>query len=48
MKVDGAIDKFKARLVIQGLNQRVGIDYFDAYAQVVKISSIRLSIVFSH
>ncbi|GJR98889.1 zinc finger, CCHC-type containing protein [Tanacetum coccineum] len=34
MKVDGTIDKFKARLVIQGFRQKEGIDYFDTYAPV--------------
>ncbi|GJR34330.1 putative ribonuclease H-like domain-containing protein [Tanacetum coccineum] len=29
MKVDGTIDKFKDRLVIQGFRQKEGIDYFD-------------------
>nr|GEX61645.1 zinc finger, CCHC-type [Tanacetum cinerariifolium] len=42
MKVDGTVDKFKARLVIQGFRQKEGIDYFDAYAPVARISIIRL------
>nr|GFA99181.1 zinc finger, CCHC-type [Tanacetum cinerariifolium] len=33
-KEDGTIDKFKARLVIQGFRQKEGIDYFDTYAPV--------------
>nr|GEZ51474.1 zinc finger, CCHC-type [Tanacetum cinerariifolium] len=42
MKVDGKIDKFKARLVIQGFRQKEGIDYFDTYAPVARITTIRL------
>nr|GEZ42737.1 zinc finger, CCHC-type [Tanacetum cinerariifolium] len=42
MKVDGTIDKFKARLVIQGFRQKKGIDYFDTYAPVARITTIRL------
>ncbi|GJZ47302.1 zinc finger, CCHC-type containing protein [Tanacetum coccineum] len=42
MKVDGTIDKFKARLVIQGFRQKEGIDYFDTYAPVARITIIRL------
>ncbi|GJZ27403.1 zinc finger, CCHC-type containing protein [Tanacetum coccineum] len=44
MKVDGTIDKFKARLVIQGFRQKEWIDYFDTYAPVARISTIRLLI----
>nr|GEV19870.1 zinc finger, CCHC-type [Tanacetum cinerariifolium] len=42
MKVDGTIYNFKARLVIQGFRQKKGIDYFDTYAPVVHITTIRL------
>ncbi|GKB92703.1 zinc finger, CCHC-type containing protein [Tanacetum coccineum] len=42
MKVDGTIDKFKARLVIQGFRQKERIDYFDTYAPVARITTIRL------
>ncbi|GJT52821.1 gypsy type transposase [Tanacetum coccineum] len=42
MKVDGTIDKFKARLVIQGFRQKEGIDYFDTYAPIARITTIRL------
>ncbi|GJZ05052.1 zinc finger, CCHC-type containing protein [Tanacetum coccineum] len=44
LKVDGTIKKFKARLIIQGFKQKLGIDYFDTYAPVARISSIRLLI----
>ncbi|GJW02392.1 zinc finger, CCHC-type containing protein [Tanacetum coccineum] len=42
MKVDGTIDKFKARSVIQGFRQKEGIDNFDTYAPVARITTIRL------
>nr|GFA02026.1 zinc finger, CCHC-type [Tanacetum cinerariifolium] len=42
MKVDGTIDKFKARFVAQGYRQKEGIDYFDTYALVARITTIRL------
>nr|GEU88987.1 zinc finger, CCHC-type [Tanacetum cinerariifolium] len=42
MKVDGSIDKYKARLVIQGFRQKEGIDFFDTYFLVARITSIRL------
>ncbi|CAM8885469.1 unnamed protein product [Rhodiola kirilowii] len=50
MKVDGTIDKFKARLVIQSFRQKFGMDYFDTYAPVARISTIRLliSLAFIH
>ncbi|GJY31813.1 zinc finger, CCHC-type containing protein [Tanacetum coccineum] len=42
MKVDGTIDKFKARLVIRGFRQKEEINYFDTYAPVACIITIRL------
>nr|GEX33564.1 retrotransposon protein, putative, Ty1-copia subclass [Tanacetum cinerariifolium] len=42
MKVDGSIDKYEARLVIQCFRQKEGIDLFDTYAPVARISTIRL------
>nr|GEZ33640.1 zinc finger, CCHC-type [Tanacetum cinerariifolium] len=42
MKVDGSIDKYKARLVIQGFRQKEGIDFFDTYDLVDRITTIRL------
>ena len=31
INVDGTIEKFNTRLVIQGFKQKSGIDYFDTY-----------------
>nr|GFA01697.1 zinc finger, CCHC-type [Tanacetum cinerariifolium] len=44
LKVDGTIEKCKSRLVIQGFKQKSRIDYFDTYAPVKRISTIRLLI----
>ncbi|GJR25085.1 zinc finger, CCHC-type containing protein [Tanacetum coccineum] len=44
LKVVGTIKKFKARLVIQGFKQKSGIEYFDTYTPVARISTIRLLI----
>ena len=42
MKTDGTIDKYKARLVIKGYKQQKGLDYFDTYSPVSRITSIRM------
>ncbi|GJX04578.1 retrovirus-related pol polyprotein from transposon TNT 1-94 [Tanacetum coccineum] len=44
---DGSISAFKARLVAKGYRQREGLDYFDTYAPVTRISSIRTLIAIS-
>ncbi|GJZ38794.1 zinc finger, CCHC-type containing protein [Tanacetum coccineum] len=44
LKVDGTIEKVKARQVIQGFRQKSGIYYFYTYAPVARISTIRLVI----
>lgn len=38
---DGNIDKYKARFVIKGFNQRQGVDYNQTFSPVVKLSTIR-------
>ncbi|KAD2805952.1 hypothetical protein E3N88_39329 [Mikania micrantha] len=42
MKADGSIDKYKTTLAIKGFRQKEGVDYFDTYAHVTRITSIRL------
>ena len=44
MKPDGTIDKHKARLVVKGYRQKEGLDYFDTYSLVTRITSIRMLI----
>ena len=41
-KVDGSIDKYKARTVIKCYKQTEDLDYFDTYSSVKRINSIRM------
>lgn len=43
-KLDGTIDKYKARLVTKGFKQQVDIDFFDTFSPVTRVTSIRLLI----
>ena len=47
MKPDGSFDKYKARLVVKSNRQKQGLDYFDTYSPVTKITSIRMLIAFA-
>ena len=44
LKPDGSIEKFKARLTVKGYSQKKDIDYFDTFALVTRIFSIRVSV----
>ena len=44
LKQDGSIEKYKAHLVAKGFKQRNDVDYFDNFALVTRIASIRVLI----
>ena len=43
-RTNGSIQTFKAKLMAKGFRQREGIDYFDTYAPIARITSIRVLI----
>ena len=42
LKADGTLDKYKARLVVQGFQQKHGIDYEETFAPTARMTSFRL------
>ncbi|VVT49853.1 uncharacterized protein SAPINGB_P002476 [Magnusiomyces paraingens] len=36
------LDKYKARLVVQGFSSKFGVDYVDTFAPVMRFSTVRL------
>ena len=47
LRTDGSIEKFKAILVVIGCKQVEGVDFFDTYSLVSKVTTIRVLITLS-
>ncbi|MBW0497553.1 hypothetical protein O181_037268 [Austropuccinia psidii MF-1] len=45
---DGNLSKFKARLCVQGFNQKEGIDYSEVFSPTGRLSSLRLLLTLCH
>jgi len=47
LRTDGSIEKFKTKLVVIGCKQVEGVDFFDTYYSISKVTTIRVLIAFA-
>lgn len=46
-KADGSLERYKARLVVNGKSQTVGVDCFETFSPVVKPATVRTVLTFA-